>query len=254
MSNTRSISWLLSLFILFLPFSLNGQKLVAVIAADQSGGIEQGVSRDIDKFSLFTRQAAAMCGMESSVIIFTDNTFKKKILVSYLSKLELDEEDFLIFFYTGHGYRGFLQESRWPNLFFSFKEKGLGGEKLFSLLDQTGSKNQLILLDTCNEYFPYFTDSKIDKSPFILPQEPEIYQTLFHAFKGKAILCSSSEGELAYTVDSGSIFTNAFFSAFWHLSDQKEKSWEALFDLSSELAKDRSPSQNAFYTIFEAKN
>lgn len=251
-NNTRSILSLLNFFVafaLFVPSAAFSERLYAVLVGDTKGGIEEAVWKDLDRFSHFIDLAGAHTDLEVEKVIFAGNAFKKDLLVSFLSKLKLEEDDLFFFYYSGHGYRGYCQDSLWPNLFFSFTEKGLGSRKLFALFEQIGAGRQIVLLDTCNGYFPFFTDNKLEKRPYYIPEHPLIYQRLFSEFKGKMTLVSSKIGELAMTVTSGSLFTTAFFDALIEEQHNIHLSWEGLFDRAGNLASKRNPDQTAFYKI-----
>ena len=126
-----------------------------------------------------------------------------------IEKLPVEQDDVVIFYYSGHGIGG--NDPKWPGL----AVEG-GFTPTHRLLEMSWVKNTLwekqprlllVIVDACNNFGTIPPPHDGRKTPFFLPS---IYPQLFLRYQGYLLASSSKRGEYSIGGLGGGAFTNRF--------------------------------------------
>lgn len=149
-------------------------------------------------------------------------------LLRTLKNLDIQEGDYFLFYYNGHGAREKWKKSPWPALYFSPTQDLFNLDDIIYLAGNTKAQCSLIMADCCNveygsdEEFPI---PPIDQDYF---NRLELSYDQSHLFKqGKPVMVAAAAIPYApaWAISSGGIFTLSFLH-----SGANAVTWEQRFD------------------------
>ncbi|KAA3597456.1 MAG: caspase family protein [Calditrichaeota bacterium] len=127
----------------------------------------------------------------------SDNAISKKELKNEIIELFKDKLDIALFYFSGHGYiestGGYLLTSDCKD-----GDDGLSMNELLHIVNDSPSRNKLIILDSCHSGVMGKTSPKEDKSMLA---------------EGITILTASSENQYALEEEGSGVFTSLFVDA-----------------------------------------
>lgn len=167
--------------------------------------------------------------------------YSKADLETTIEELEVNENDVIFFYFTGHGYRyeDQIQCGALPYLYLTKDKEHLyeAGVCLESITEQLKAKAPRLLIslaDCCNNILPY--EEPIAMNTALVGA---IYKKLFLESEGHIIATSSLPGQYSFATNNGGYFTNSFLEVIRNLasldSDLSEVSWDKV--LSQTTAK-----------------
>lgn len=212
--------------------------IVSIIACDTvADSIGESVARDMSHVQNEIRQIALYTNSSLQELIFDGASLYPQAFLDTLRALEFTEEDTIIFYFSGHGYRTFSKDEgvSWPNFYFTISDKGVDYAQIIEILS---SKNQNLLIaiaDCCNNFL------EASEAPPLVKRKIEAlssgaksnYKKLFLETSGKIIITSSDIGELSWCYTRGAIFTMALFDCIQEETRKKKTSWSMILDLTA---------------------
>lgn len=214
-----------------------------ILATDlEADDIEDGVERDLERIQKEIGIIAKYTHMEVSEKLFLGKKSDPQKLLTHLHGLNVESDDVIFFYFSGHGYRTKLeQENDWPSLAFEKADVGIRFTEISEVLQTKPARLTLLFADCCNNKMSLSSAPKILK-PKAKLQRKEInslmkagYQKLFLEAHGLLMVASAQAGEYSYTDDDdGSMYTIALTKGFKEISQLpvENVTWEALIDVS----------------------
>jgi hypothetical protein len=194
--------------------SLKAADLHLIAVADYECNLYKALWIDINKMRAEARFICQHTGMNLHETVLAGSTARASILLESIHNLDVAEDDLIIFYYSGHGFRTFSSgDSLWPNLFFSKERNAVDLAVVLELINQKNVRLQIIIADCCNSYlpdgrFPLVSAKQIDDVDKSIIADN--YKKLFLDSRGSVIISSSKPGLKSLTTTVGSLFTIAF--------------------------------------------
>ena len=253
----RYVSFYFSIFFLLAfgaPTSIKAASLQAIIVADTFDlSIGDGASADLQKMRYAIQQIAKQTKLALKQDIIAGKNATPAKLLAKLNKLKIKNNDVIIFFFSGHGYRTPSKNDNnpWPNLAFSQVDQAIEFDFIIQKLEQLQPRLLLAISDSCNNVIPdAFAPILIHKAAEKLPSPNKVsenYRELFLHTSGTLLIASSQPGEYSWATSKGSLFTLAFLQQL----DQEAKTtgianWQ---DLLGRAANSLQDTQHPVYFI-----
>lgn len=202
------------------------QTLHAVIIADTSDfSIGISVRKDYDRNVALMRAIAANTGMTLNLKEITGAQLTIANVRNAVSGLRVAANDTVVFYYSGHGYRLWKKEDKYPFLYIS--QQGLDFHQLVKDLRAKKPRLLLAVTDSCNEY----ADKRPEARAMMMQRQPPKYnyRRLWLEAKGEIVIASSSQGEFAWGDDiRGGYFTERFHKSHETEVERAEPAWETI--------------------------
>ena len=226
----KSKHQILALFtlLIFWGLPLNGQNLrVHIFAATESEDTDfaEGIKVSIEDLKgLFLKLDTPELPLD--ITYHTGNDFTVNQLDECLKNLETDPEDFLIFYFLGHGHES--RKSKYPQLIFAktnnlskkeLKQNSRSLEDIYNILFEDHTTQGLLVIgDACNDPIEKASgmggsrSSKKVKPPKVsTPADFKGCQAFFKENETSLAISSSAKGQKAYLSKSeGAFFTRSF--------------------------------------------
>jgi hypothetical protein len=177
----------------FSPFTIEAANLHAIIVADTTDeSIGDSTTVDCSNMRAEMKKIAHFTKLDlKETTIEGEDVVPGKVL-DKLDNLDIQSDDVVIFYFSGHGYRtDGKKDSPWPNLFFSRVEKGIDFELIGKRLEQHDPRLLLVIADVCNsiiaeEYAPALVTRSLLESIFAEESNP---LKLFFLLTGVIPIC-----------------------------------------------------------------
>ena len=215
---------------------LDAATLHAIYVADvQDAQIGVSTKADVDHLSAQINTVKDLVGLKLNQVLLSGPQFKIDTVLNYIDALQVAPDDVVLFYYSGHGYRTDVKDSKWPALFFSWEE-GLDLKTVTSHLQAKKARFVFVMADCCNNVLardgaPSYRALRKDN---MNARMVENYKALFLKTKGVLTLASAGVGEYAYCSDQGGYFTTAFLQSLNHgvlYADQAR--WDHIIDVAA---------------------
>lgn len=207
------------IFLTVVPYIsiLEAASLHAIIVGDTlDESIGDGAAVDVQKMRYAVQQIAKNTKLSlKQDILAGKNTTPTKLLAK-VNKLKIKNDDVILFFFSGHGYRTPSKDNNipWPNLSFSQLDQAVEFEFITQKLEQFKPRLLLAITDVCNNVIPDafapLLVHKADEKPISSTKIVENYRELFLRTSGTLLIASSRPGEYSWATSRGSLFTLAF--------------------------------------------
>ncbi len=213
-------------------------KLHSILIGDTADtGI--GAFTDIRNMKRQIQTIERMTGMTVREKNLSGKTFTIKDSLNALKKLNIGNDDVVIFYYSGHGYRTENKDpiSPWPVLFFSWEEDGMSLDTAVDIIKSKNPRLTIIMADCCNSYLPETLAPLFKVGAKAVPDLSTMvdnYKKLFLKTSGLIIVASSEVGEYSYgNRIEGGLYTTAWLSSLRdEVTSDEEPSWEHIFATS----------------------
>lgn len=222
-------SYAIMSFMLALLFTLStqtsfAQTIHAIIVIEAEDGI--GSAKDKVRINAELNQIHEVTGMNVRKHEFDRNDPQ---IGSTLRDLQVEEDDVVWFYYSGHGQNA---GDGWP-MFFNQQRYKI--TKVREILKGKDCRLKLVMYDCCNHGA---TVAAYRKSPPGVPSSA--YEFLFKKSKGNVMACSSVAGNYSYgTPEIGGFFTDAFFKSIQQVSysstEDQQNIWKNTLNKTIEL-------------------
>lgn len=187
--------------------------------------MDEAISSDVD-YERTTREISLVASYIDYRISFYDGLGEdcsRENLLTTLNSLVCEEDDIIVFYYSGHGGRSTQDKSRYPQ--FCLKYLGYQQDKwvpMHLVVDELKAKNArltLILADCCNQAASGVSPKMASAMSY--NAEPvsgdnqaiiENYKKLFLDCEGTIVATSSKEGQVSWPlIAKGGLFSYCFF-------------------------------------------
>ncbi len=207
----RKASFILLTFLLILSARGECADCVMILVCDTiADNINDSVYKDLQNMQAEGRRISEYTGMPLVEVIFTGDDLRGEELLAVLRGLQLQSDDFVFFFFSGHGYRTPSKgKDPWPNFYFTLEDQGLDFGLVIEILRGKNPRLLLALADCCNTEFDDDIAPLLVKAPK-LREIRKNYQRLFLDAKGEILIASSKIGEASWAIPSGSVYSLAF--------------------------------------------
>lgn len=232
-----------------IPSVTEAGDLISVIVADTSDkSIGDSTSADLLKMRAMMSKIATNTEMKLKEVIIKDNMTTATNMMKSIKSLNVQEDDVVIFYFSGHGYRTASKgDSPWPNLYFSIRDEGVEYEKVVSILQNKNPRLLVTISDVCNNMIPD-RGAPVLVRAMVLRGEVEKkvnenYGRLFLQTRGLVRVTSSRAGEFAWATTAGGTYTLAFLKSMqYELSSSAPTDWNKLLDRAAyEVTNDLNP-------------
>ncbi len=232
---------LLPLFILVITLSqhsLDAANLYAFLVCDtHASEIEESVEEDYKNMKKEVRRICRYTGLRPRIRRYTSYRVDDGI-IDAINRLKVDEDDVVIFYYSGHGMRFDSQDDPWPVLDFEYGNRQTTQWEITQELISKGPRLILSIADCCNNFI---TKSLITKGSS--RDRRDNYRRLFLDSSGTYIASGASPGEYSFGLNDnwwsagirkGGFFTNALLETIRQETNQENTSltWDAIFELA----------------------
>lgn len=199
---------------------------------------------DKERFSteLAAIQAAIGCDDVDWSNIYEGTECSKENLEAVLEDLSCTDNDVIFFYYSGHGARSSkTADSEWmPQLCLKYEsydeDKFVSAKEVFDTLKAKNPRLLIFLTDCCNDKKEWVSHkSLIDEAEEIEVESMDVkaLKKLFYDSKGTVAATSSKVGQTSGGVDRGGLFSLAFWSEMYRISQSQagpDISWESLMN------------------------
>lgn len=232
----RSILFLL---VLFPPISrIESAKLLFVICCDTlSDDIQLSVFNDLKNIRAEGQRISHYTGLPLKEVILAGTDLNAAKFENMIKSLNVQSDDVLFFYFSGHGYRTALKgENPWPNLFFSPDWSGVDFLQVIEVLKQKSARLLISIADCCNNLLsehhappvcPIKSKNKHEK------KMSKGYKKLFLETEGLILITSSEVEEFSWCISEGALYTLAFLENLKIEVKSRSPSWNALLKRSS---------------------
>lgn len=226
----------LTLFLLIIPTVLQAGNFHVILVTDtRAANIESSVAADQANMSAFVHEVSKYTDLALNEKIFNGENLTSEALYKYIDGLQVTEEDVVLFYYSGHGFRTMSKgdANPWPSMFFSLEKVGVDFYALTMTLADKLPRLMFSLADCCNNFIP---EGRIPmQSRFFLFQDDrskEVYRKLFLDSQGMIMISTSEKGELSWCIPKGALYTLAFLETLKEETSAwfPSTSWESILD------------------------
>lgn len=231
-------------FLFSLPLCVEGKVLHSILVGDSSRAewlSSSTIAKDVENMRLTVDLIAQEAKMTPQISILVGSRIYHSSIMKILKSLEIGEDDVVIFYFKGYGYRTANKKGDFPYIY-------LGGEKVgvefydmcLEILDK-GPRLFLGIADCTNFSLPSYLAPSIKKGdPSFLPacDVSRGFQKLFLDFSGSIFLSACApESRYDYSYrDGGSFFKVFLQSLLFEVYNQELADWNILLTkMSQEL-------------------
>lgn len=219
MKTLRLFSLLLISLLFFNPTTVFAATLHTILVADTLAPDVGGpAAKDLEMMDAEMERIAHHTDLERKNYRLEGDAVKPQELLSIIEQLSVSEEDVVIFYFSGHGFRTLSSgDTPWPNLTFSQTDQALPLERVGQMLEHHKPRLLIMLADACNNYLPEFLAPSVllrkgRSTPVDEDTLRENYRKLFVETKGVIIATGAEKGDFSWSTKRGSLFTIAFLN------------------------------------------
>lgn len=217
---------------LFPSQILIAKTLHAILVADTIHDLNAVTQADLQRWQKELRVITQHTQMILKEKIFTGSEFNQQKIKNYLENFTLDEQDSVVFYFSGHGYRTKTKTTPWPFMTFEFYKPGLDIQWVLDKIREKKPQFALVMSDCCNNFMELGWFGRETKNIRLRLRRPAPYfpnyQQLFCNAQGCVVVASCSAGQFSYGSRFGGLYTQCFFSSLGHELLEKNPSWKNL--------------------------
>lgn len=222
---------------------LEASDLHAILTTDLNAyKIERAIKKDLDRMQKEIKSIVKFTGLKLKEKLFIGKKTDPQELIDYLRDLEVGQDDVILFYFSGHGFR--MNQSincPWPILAFEKSGVGIQFEEIASFLKAKNARLTLIFADCCNHASNFkFPKKIIDENDELFQKSVKIrlkerYCKLFLEPSGLLVVSSAQAGEYSYTSNiEGSLYTIALTNGLKEIlkGSLQQISWKNLIEIT----------------------
>lgn len=225
---------------------LEAADLHLIITGDLAAeDLQDGIQQDLLGMAAFAQKAADQTGLNLITHSFLRGEDLPNRLIEGITQLEVQSDDVMIFYYSGHGYRpSGKEETPWPNMYFTESGMGVELDLVIDILSVKHPRLLFITSDSCNSVLPDILSPPLAKQMQAKVQRLESflnanYKKLFLETKGTIIVASSRPGLASYSEGTiGGFYTFTFlnlFDAFLESLPTEDVNWPLILAWTAEM-------------------
>lgn len=208
-----SLGWLCVFLLAFSSFSKAANLHAVLLASDLDDSIGPSVAVDLAKAKKLVKGVADAADLDLKLHVFNQSKFNKDYILKSLNAINVNRDDAVFFYYTGHGARYRKTPTHWPDMLLA--RQFTSPSQLYSFYDATdllvkkSPRFMFAVIDACNSY--------LDRSPAEASSaralgNPDLYRRLFTQYQGVVRVSATSPGETALGNINGGAFSRKLFS------------------------------------------
>lgn len=214
-----------------------------------------------DQFSA----AAQSINYQINPLLIEKDQFNRSNLQGSLKELEVGQDDIIVFYYFGHGFRYNNDASRYPTCFIGkngIDEPAVAAWPLTDIYQQLTQKNArltLVFAECCNNEIgvPAPIDNYIaTRQMSVNFASKDRYKALFLQNRGSILLASSDQGQVSWATSTGGYFLDSFMDAIQYQvssGNTAPVSWKSILEDTDrrvkQLAAEKNRLQEPIYSI-----
>lgn len=206
--------------------------LQAIIVGDTVSPTGTAATMDIRRINKQLEAIKKYTGLFVNRTILTEGQVTSDQVLKALDQIAVGQDDIVIFYYLGHGYRTSVKKSIWPFLYLCNDARGMDLSLIIERIILKKPRMALIVADCCNnvmdDEFKQPWEARFPLRRGIHPSQG--YKELFLKFKGIIVACGSELGEYAYCHQGGHFYTDALLKSIQEEAVSINPSWEKLLD------------------------
>lgn len=229
--NKISIYILLLIGFILPSQTITAKTLHAILVADTIHDISSITRPDLAKWQQELKEISKHTQMTLKEKSFSGREFQKDLVSNYIKELNVEADDAVVFFFSGHGYRTAQKNTASPFLMFEFYKQGIDLKWVFDTIKAKKPRFALILSDCCNNYVErgFSNEGKnIQINLRTIQPYNQGYKQLFCNAKGYILISSCSPGQFSYGSRFGGLYTQCFFVSLNKELSEKTPSWKNL--------------------------
>lgn len=221
-----TFAWLLCAFV-----PAEAATLHAIIAADiEDFEISHSVQHDLMEMHARLQEIAIYADLNLSETILVGKDFRSARVVQTIRMLNVEPDDAVIYYHSGHGFRIEEMPEVWPALYFGPTEHPMRLQSVIELIQAKNPGFTLILADVCNNVLMLNSLTKIKaqtRSPIDDALLREGYKKLFRESRARIVACGALPGQYSVCLPGrGGLFTESFMMAIDQTLANEEVSWD----------------------------
>lgn len=183
------------------------------------------VTKEIGRVSEFT-------GLTLQQQVFAGGSCRGQLLAA-LDELHPAEDDRVIVYFIGHGYRTSWKNGPWPLWYFSEAHNQLDMQLVVDAIITKRPRFALILSDCCNNVMDGVVTFQFE--PLVGGYRSPVagYRKLFLESSGVVVVTASRSGDYAYCDDHGHCYSQAFWNCMRAAVRQSSPDWARLLDCTA---------------------
>lgn len=212
-------------------FSATMHAILVINTEDKNIGCEY----DLKNWQGFMPEITRNTGMKINLQLIKDKNWSEKTVTKTISMLNPADDDIILFYYSGHGFR--FQEGQtdpWPWLALQNEtQKSL--QSVFNELSKKKHRLLLVIADCCNSYVPAkaprVAQSNAKADPGLIAGN---YKKLFLKSGGDFISSGCTPGQFSFGgAPDGGAFTSTLIKTIRLSVTGTEPTWKQIFDNST---------------------
>lgn len=209
-----------------------------IVADVEDASIGQSVAVDVDRVRREFETIADHLNEELNIEILMGEDFSKDVVLEVVEELEVEADDVVVFYYSGHGFHSSAQQTVLPIF---HMDQPLKSTDVAHQIYEKNPRFSLILSDCCNSYMSWDREPQT-KGPAAYGEasslavsadsKGDLFKKLFMETEGMLIMTGSATGEYSFcNAYDGGYFTHYLFSALHEPTELKANtSWSSLFN------------------------
>lgn len=202
----------------FLIADLCAGSLKVVLVGDTDSNLTDQIEKDIELLTLESRTLSHHLGRPLELYVIKGKEVYRDNVRYQLQALEVERDDILIVFYSGHGFRDNYKKSPFPYMFFTRTQEAFDMNEMVNIVCDKKAQFALLMVDACNLPMAHMDE----------PESKDIYDNfvtrgdircnlrgLFENGRGVLAIASCSPGEVAWASRAGGYFTQAFLDSIY---------------------------------------
>ena len=218
--------------------------------------IGQMVARDLGIMGDEVQKIAQATGLKLNDRVYKGRDFTTKNVIDAVRSIAPGQDDVVLFYYSGHGFRTKKKNTRWPYLYFHNNPPNpVDFGWVVDEMGRKGARLTVVLTDSCNNVVNVQIRETQKALPRNMSKAAQGYRELFLNTRGFIAAASSIPGETSTATSSGSLFTLSFLKALRGEAVQPRPTWKSLMQkgagsrLNHQGSNGQVMSQMPFYTI-----
>lgn len=229
-------------------FDLSSATLHLVLAtASEDVELSSAFDKNHKRIKALFRSATNVAGMKFKSYEVKGNNFNKESITSKIQSLNVSQEnDIVIFYYSGHGFRYDDQSTQWPQLALTYtvgidfsdpanSAHTYNLQDIYNLLEQKNARLTIVIGECCNAGAGFTTPVAPDYpriAPSGFPFNKNSLQSLFSS-QGEVMIATAGPSQYSmYYPESGGYFCNSFYKSFMTQTGKgftgSNMSWETI--------------------------
>jgi len=223
------ITTTIATLMLTAPIALESQEIHSFVTADTLSNLKNSVRVDMKSIKKLIRSISQSTQIPYTSLMLTHKDLTRSNLFRIIDATNINPDDIVFFYYTGHGCRTMETRNMWPCIYFTKPRERVDLSDIVDVLLSKKASLYVVIADCCNDYKQLDLINAHSLSQKKLPSknlQQQVLRSLFSQQNLLIIASGSTPGQLSWTTQDGSIFTNAFIKSLEIEAHREEAQWE----------------------------